>query len=205
MNYALMDTLRRPVYRGTSPSSDCGCKGANSPSATGRNVARNTNPAAVCACSVGLGENLAGVSEQPRRFPQIEQVLGDYIQQCLATNTPFYISPELNSDVLTHEDQLGFFAMILAAIASAASAIGSTVAAVAPSIASIAGTVVSLKSLAGQQQIATAANQQLNPQGYNIPNAIGSQVVNGAFGFSNQQLLLLGGGALLLVLLMKKK
>jgi hypothetical protein len=126
---------------------------------------------------------MAGASDIPQRFPRLERVLAKYIAAEMRAGNEFYISADLNSDVLrgVNPDQieamypmlpdpgglgfLEFLIPIFTAIAGAAGTVGTAVAAAAPSIASIAGTVASIKAI-------DAANQHTASAGVTVPQSI---------------------------------
>lgn len=166
-----------------------------------------------CACDAGFG------AAEPPRFPNVERVLARYIRDELRAGRSFWISPELNSDVLRGMDPdaldkmwpggLGFLpalAAVFSAVVGAASTVGSAVVAAAPSIASIAGSAAAIKT-------ADAANKQLAQRntGIAIPQSAAAPIVNavqndvlGNTGLTPSMLAMLAVGGIGLILLARR-
>lgn len=166
-----------------------------------------------CGGSCGMGE----------AFPHIERVLNAYVHEKIATNQPFYISPDLNSDVL-QMDGMGFFAAIAATVAKAATAIGTTVKAVAPTVikgAEVAAAVNAAKGGGGSSggssgpsaddiaaAILPSVQAQLSAQGVQLPQGVAQKTVAAGvldvFGPQNRNYVIAGALGILLILLLRR-
>lgn len=175
-----------------------------------------------CGCKgysvalAGMEQNTSGMSGPPR-FRNLERVLAQYITDCLKSETPFYISPDLNSDTLAYMRPyaddipgmfktsgigfLAFLAPIISAIAGVASTVGTTAVAIAPAVGNIVGGVAAIKT------INAVNNKTKTTNGVQVPTAIAPQAVAaiqqdvGGTGLTSGTLLLIAGGFAALMLL----
>ena len=173
-----------------------------------------------CGKCAGLGEAPFGVAQA-----EVERILTVYVMRKAAAGEPFYISRDVNSDVMARDNGLGFFPAIFAAIASVAA----KVIAVAPTVAKVAGDAAAVSSevnnlyassgaAANNASTPTAAQvaaaiapqvaAQLKAQGITLPADIQTQVVSASlldtFGVSNRPYVIAGLAGLALLLLLRR-
>jgi hypothetical protein len=159
-----------------------------------------------CGNCAGLGAYEIDLSEQ---YPRTFAVLKRYVETKVANREPFYISPELNSDMIQF-DGLGFINAIIAGVASVAG----IVAKAAPTIATVAGMTGgggSKSSGPTADDIASVVSplvqQKLAAQGVNLPTEVAQQATAASlldtFGAQNRPYVLAGAAALGVLILLK--
>lgn len=139
--------------------------------------------------------------------PATTRVLYDYVIGKLQTGEPFFISEEINSDVM-RMDGMGFLPAIFAAV----SAIAPTI----TSVASVAGTVAAVKGAKKGKQLTAeeiaaavtpAVKAQLAADGVNLPNDVAQKTVAASildsFGEQNRPWVIAGLAGVGLLLLLK--
>lgn len=157
-----------------------------------------------CGNCAGLGAYELDLSEQ---YPRTFAVLKKYVETKIANREPFYISPELNSDIIQF-DGMGF----IGAIISAVSSVAGVVAKVAPTVATVAGMTGgggSKSAGPSADDIASVVSplvqQKLAAQGVNLPADVAKQATAASlldtFGAQNRPMVIAGLGLLGVLLL----
>lgn len=170
------------------------------------------------------------VAEQ--EFPGVERVLADYIAQMNARGLPWYISPELNSDVMDDDGGVGAMGGFWKSLKKVAKKVGKVAVIAAALAVPIPGVNVALASAIGTtgavlsniktgstgvtvpqaDQIAATVTPevaaQLKAQGIELPSGVvveaSSASLLDAFGTNNRPLVIAAGVALAAFLLLRK-
>lgn len=208
---------------GLARGRDCGCGCSKHPCAGCKRAGNNSLGCGPGGCDCGgCCKGLSGgqflVAGQPYRkvkvAHRVRRILEKYVREKSAKKEPFYITAELNSEVLygvPADHGMGFLQFLVAAFAA--------IAHIAPAIANIAGAIGAVKAVSGGSSSAkpdpAATAQALTPdilaalqaRGIMLPSSIAPQVVHAGLLDSlspeNQQLLLFGGLGLIALLLLR--